>query len=326
MVDTAQYSQEELASLLGDEPLKLVNLINNWPILEAANADTSQLCGYLIENTHNRNVTICRVKESENGFIQYINNGTAFNFNREQLKLHRFLEYLPYARDSLLLQSTPVSYLFDNFCDDNPMKVLGDIEPRIWLGGLSRVAAHYDDATNIACVVAGDRRFKLFPPEQIQNLYIGPLERTPAGAPMSLVDFHNPDFERFPRFKEALKHCIDVPLKQGESIYIPALWWHHVETTSNGVNCLVNYWQGGAISKERNLAPQDAILFSLLALKDLPENEKKKWQHFFNFYLFGDAHQVHGHIPEEAKGVLGDLSGEMRSKVIAYLANKLKDG
>lgn len=325
MIDTAQYSQKELTSLLADEPLKLVNLINHWPIFGAANANQSALCDYLIKNTCNRNVAICRVKEPDKGFIQYINNGTAFNFNREQLKLHRFLEYLPHAKDSLLLQSTPVSYLFDQFCDDNPMTLLGDVEPRIWLGGLSRVAAHYDDATNIACVVSGNRHFKLFPPEQINNLYIGPLDKTPAGAPMSLVDFHNPDFEKFPRFKEALKNCIDVPLKQGECIYIPALWWHHVETTSNGVNCLVNYWQGGAISTSNTITPQDAILLSLLAFKNISIDEKKNWQHFFNFYLFGDENEVHGHIAEEAKGVLGELSDEIKSKVIAYLANKLKD-
>jgi len=50
----------------------------------------------------------------------------------------------------------------------------------------------------------GRRRFTLFPPEQIANLYVGPLDFAPTGAAMSMVNLRNPDFARHPRFKEAL--------------------------------------------------------------------------------------------------------------------------
>ena len=60
---------------------------------------------------------------------------------------------------------------------------------------------------NLACVVAGRRRVTLFPPAQLENLYIGPLDHTPAGQAVSLVDFHAPDPARFPKFTEALRHA-----------------------------------------------------------------------------------------------------------------------
>ena len=85
------------------------------------------------------------------------------------------------------------------------MSIVDDnVLPRIWLGNRITTPTHLDEWNNIGCVVAGRRRFTLFPPEQIANLYIGPLDFAPTGAPMSLVSLRNPDFERYPKFREAL--------------------------------------------------------------------------------------------------------------------------
>ena len=69
------------------------------------------------------------------------------------------------------------------------------------------VQTHYDLWSNIACVVGGRRRFTLFPPEQLPNLYIGPVEFTLSGTPISMVPLKTPDFARYPRFAEASRHA-----------------------------------------------------------------------------------------------------------------------
>ena len=92
------------------------------------------------------------------------------------------------------------------------------------------VAAHFDFNDNIACVAHGRRRFMLFPPEQLENLYVGPLEFTPQGVPISLVDVHNPDLARYPRFERAVAAAQVAELEAGDAIFIPYMWWHSVRS------------------------------------------------------------------------------------------------
>src|SRR3954471_5709471 len=94
---------------------------------------------------------------------------------------------------------------------------------------------------NSGVVVMRRRRFTLFPPDQIVNLYMGPLELTPAGTPISLVDPDAPDLERFPRFAEAAKLGQSATLDPGDAIYIPFHWWHAVASL-DPVSAFVNYW------------------------------------------------------------------------------------
>ena len=58
---------------------------------------------------------------------------------------------------------------------------------RIWLGHASDISAHYDTVDNLACVVAGRRRFTLYAPELMGKLYPGPIDHTMAGQPVSLA-------------------------------------------------------------------------------------------------------------------------------------------
>jgi hypothetical protein len=173
---------------------------------------------------------------------------------------------------------------------------------------------------NIACVCAGRREFTLFPPEQIANLYVGPIDFTPAGQAVSLVDFDHPDLERFPRFSEATKHAQTATLEPGDAIYIPALWWHHVKGLDR-FNILINHWW--KIAPDHVGPPLDALLHALLNIRDLPEAQRKAWQTFFNHYVFEDPEHAAEHIPVQRRGALGALDEDLSRRIRATLRRNL---
>src|SRR5690606_9116329 len=101
------------------------------------------------------------------------------------------------------------------------------VETRIWLGNATQVATHFDLSDNFAVVALGRRRFTLFPPEATANLYVGPLNVTLAGQPVSMVDPLAPDPERYPRYAAARELALIAELEPGDALFIPTLWWHH---------------------------------------------------------------------------------------------------
>ena len=193
-------------------------------------------------------------------------------------------------------------------------------EPRIWIGNRSRIAPHYDESDNIACVVGGTRRFILFPPEQVTNFYVGPLDQTIAGQPISMVDLHDPDYARFPLFREAEKHALVAELGPGDAIYIPALWWHGVEA-SGPLNVLVNYWW--KVGPADAGSPTHALGHGLLTISHLPERERRAWRAMFDHFVFRLDSDPVGHIPEEARGILGQSTPELRQRMKQFLMQAL---
>ena len=116
------------------------------------------------------------------------------------------------------------------------------IAPRIWLGNAVITPAHFDESANVACVVAGKPALHaLSAGTGPQPLHRPRSATRPTGTPISLVEFAKPDFERFPKFRDALGAAQVAELEPGDAIYIPPLWWHHVESLDR-CNMLVNYW------------------------------------------------------------------------------------
>src|SRR5262249_2621219 len=149
-----------------------------------------------------------------------------FNFLKNKLPLARIIEQVArYSQfdeaPAVAAQSALIAGCLPRFLDAHRLPLLDDtIAPRIRLGTAITVPAHCDEPDNIACVVAGRRRFTLFPPGQIGNLYIGPLDFAPTGTPISLVDFAAPDFARFPRFRDACAQAQSAELGPGDAIFI----------------------------------------------------------------------------------------------------------
>jgi hypothetical protein len=201
-----------------------------------------------------------------------------------------------------------------HFIAHNPMPLLPHTAPLLWLGGRVRTQIHHDRDHNLACVLAGRRRFVLFPPDQVANLYIGPIDNPP---PLSIVDLDAPDFSRFPRFGEALKTAQVAELESGDAIFMPRHWWHHVSSL-DPYNAMINYWWGAQPAGIEN--PHACFLTALLALKDLPVAERSYWRVMFDTYIFQTAGSAVDHIPLDLQGVLGTSRPATR----AGLKQKLK--
>jgi hypothetical protein len=207
------------------------------------------------------------------------------------------------------------------WAEANPLGLgLQDATARVWIGNATHISTHYDVSNNIACVVAGARRFTLFPPDQIDNLYIGPLDVTVAGQPASLVDLNAPDLARYPRFAEALRHAVTAELEPGDAIFIPSLWWHNVQA-SGPLNVLVNYWS----EPTGDVSPFPAMIHALLAIRDLPAAERAAWRGWFDHYVFGEdaATRAADHVPPHAAGILGPASSERTDKIAQFLIRAL---
>jgi hypothetical protein len=255
---------------------------------------------------------------------------SGFNFTRIKLTIRelndKLLRYAKFERrPTLAVQSALLADCLPEFETQNPLPVLDTtVKPRIWLGGAVITPAHFDESNNVACVVAGRRRFTLFPPEQIVNLYIGPLGHAPTGTPISLVSLAEPDFDRFPRFREALAAAQVAELGPGDALYIPSLWWHHVESLAR-YNILVNYWWKGAVGADgRADSALGCLLHAILALRHLPPEHRSVWKTFFDYYVFDADARATAHIPPAVRGVLGEMEPALAQNLRAFLVTQLK--
>ena len=192
-------------------------------------------------------------------------------------------------------------------------------KPFIWLGSRVTVPAHFDEASNIAVVAAGKRRFTLFPPEQVANLYIGPLDLTPAGQPISMVNLQQPDLQAHPLYANAYQAGLSVELSAGDAIYIPSPWWHSVTSLSD-FNVLVNYWWSNAYVA--SALPLPMLLHAIQAFNHMAPGERHAWQHMLQHYLFNPTDPL-AHISEDARGVQGKLTRPLAQGLHQWLAAQL---
>ena len=310
--------------LAAAKPVVLRGYVEHWPIVKKALQGAQALRASLLADYNGRPVHVMRGAAQNKGRLFYNEDLSGFNFTREVQPLDLVFNELeniskvPNA-PTVYVGSTSIDSVFPSLRQTNDLGFLKQKAlASIWMGNQTRIAAHYDAPENIACVIAGERRFTLFPPEQLPNLYVGPLDFTPAGQPASLVDFHNIDYNKYPKFAQAIEASESSVLGPGDAIYIPSNWWHHIEALSD-FNVLINYWWRQV--EEHIGVPNDALLHAMLAIKALPKVQRDSWREIFEHYIFSDAE--HDHIPEAAKGILGEVSPLNARKLRAMLLNKL---
>jgi Cupin-like domain len=171
-------------------------------------------------------------------------------------------------------------------------------------------------------VVAGRRRFTLFPPDQLPNLYMGPLEFTLSGTPCSMVSLEEPDLVRYPRFEKALKAAQSAVLEPGDAIFIPYSWWHHVESLEP-FNALVNYWWNDAPRDMGKI--YDCLLHGILAIRDLPDDQRAAWRVVFDYFVFKTSGEPMEHLPAHARGALGPMAPDQRAHMRQVLLNAMQN-
>jgi hypothetical protein len=311
-------------------PCVLRGLVADWPVVAAGRRSPAALVEYLARFDSGKPVDAIMTPPEVAGRIFYNDSVTGFNFLRNRLPIakvaEQVLRYSQFERPpAVAAQSALIAECLPGFTAENPLPLLdARVQPRIWLGNAITTPTHLDEWNNIGCVVCGRRRFTLFPPGQIGNLYIGPLDFAPTGAPMSLVQLHAPDFGRFPKFRAALGAAVSAELGPGDALFIPPLWWHHVESLEP-VNMLVNYWWHAAGGPDIGVASGfDALLHAILDLRTLSASDRAGWAALFEYYVFGSQAGVTEHIPRERQGVLGALTPEDIGRVRATLAQRLK--
>lgn len=253
---------------------------------------------------------------------------TQLNFEVRRGLLAQVLDEIS---QNLLLPRPPTYYVasllieraLPGFAQANDAGLAGqgiDASASIWIGNRVTASCHYDTPDNLACCAVGRRQFTLFPPAQIDNLYPGPLEPTPGGQVVSVVDFDRPDFDRHPRFRQALATAQSAVLEPGDAIFIPSMWWHHVRSLEP-FNVLVNYWWRS--SPAFLGAPLPALQHAMWAIRDLPAQQKQAWAAIFDYYVFGPGERAGQHLPEAARGELAPFDETQARRMRAMLLGRL---
>mgnify|MGYP003384804975 CR=1 FL=1 len=323
-IDRATFEAEIVSAA---QPVVLRGQVRDWPLVRAALAGDDRFAEALRALATPVPAEAWFGAPAINGRFGYDEALTGYNFDRRLATIDQLLDLILRQRDdpapwAIYGGAMPVAKHVPGFRDQHPMPLIDadrHMLVSLWLGNRTKTAAHWDLPQNLACVVAGRRRFTLFPNDEIANLYVGPIDFTLAGQPSSLADIEEPDFARFPRLADAFDHALTADLAPGDVLYVPSLWWHGVRGL-DPVGAMVNYWWRDGPA--RMMTPMLSLKHALMTMNGLPANERAAWRVMFDHYLFSD--EPAAHLPEAARGVLGDLSDEALRQLLAELAAALR--
>ena len=308
-------------------PLVIRGLVADWPVVQAAGSGPRGLRTYIAPLDARAEVEVFVGDPAIRGKYYYNSGLQGFNFERRMMRLMDAMDFMldtaehPGTR-SVYVGSVPTSDCLPGFAAANTMPFAAGAGPRIWLGTAANIATHYDTFDNLACVIAGRRRFTLYSPETIDRLYIGPIDNTMSGPPVSLAASDPAaTAAKYPLFEPIRAQALVAELEPGDVLYIPKLWWHQVESTAP-LNGLVNYWWD-AFSAGPD-APYTSLLLAMIAISERPPGERAAWKAFFDHYVFRTNGHPLAHLPPEQHGILGPLKPDNYSRIRARIMRLLR--
>ena len=325
---TEKMFQESIVPLY--QPAILKNIVSDWEVIKLVQQSPTALGNYRHQATYQYPPVELFVGDPEiAGRYSYGTSVDEYNFKRVKTDFQNVVNHLSAG----LNQPLPVSAYagaidietqMPLFCERNPAPTFlagKSASARAWIGNAANISTHFDVQDNIACLVSGKREFMLFPPEQVANLYVGPIDKTIAGPPTSLVDMNAPDFKQHPLYAKALEAAQVAVLEPGDALYIPSLWWHNVK--SQGQFCmLVNYWwDNPEFGRNKTML---ALINGLYSISHLPQAEREAWRALFDHFVFQSNGSPLDYLPDEQRGVLGKMTPQRYSKIENFLLSGLK--
>jgi len=140
----------------------------------------------------------------------------------------------------------------------------------IWLSnGNTLGKLHFDPFDNFLCQISGKKQLFIYEPHDNTKLYEAHIQEATldynaasgkfrrkkllesTSMVMSPVDILNPDYHRFPKFKEA--RALNCTINEGDVLFMPSFWWHEVQSYPSREeprNVAVNFWYEPFLTKE----------------------------------------------------------------------------
>jgi hypothetical protein len=317
--------------LESEAPAVLKGVARTWEIVRRGEESAAAVIDYLTAFDSGRPVVGYTGAPEIGGRFFYNADVSGLNFEARRVPLPEFLNRIRSHLDdenspSFYIGSTDVDLFLPGLSEHNRLTLNDPMFERnpptvsIWVGSRTTATAHFDFSNNIACCLVGRRRFTLFPPDQVANLYPGPFHPTPGGQVVSMVDVRDPELDRYPRFSDALASAEVAELEPGDALFYPAMWWHNVEAL-DAFNVMINYWWN--VSPAFVDTPMITLLHAILSLRDRPQQEKSAWKQLFDYYVFGDRARPAEHLPEHARGILAPLDDVSARRLRTELLQRL---
>lgn len=312
-------------AVAGDRPAVLRGAVRDWPFVQQALRSDEAAVAYLQRFYNGTPVNTVVAPPSERGRLFYQSGSKELNYRESPQLLANVLKGLLQQKDApeplgIAIQAISAPDCLPGIEEENPNRFVPEgTRARVWIGNRVTVAPHFDVARNLACVMAGRRRFILFPPDQTANLYPGPMDATPANVPISMVSLDEPELDRYPKYRDALAAAVVAELEPGDAIYIPYMWWHGVQSLSP-FNVLMNYWWSS--DEVAASHPYGALLHLAYVLyRDMPPEQRQAWRALYDHYVFQTGGDPTGALPAGQRYKGRDVDPER----VARLKDALRD-